>query len=83
MWQVAAFALAFLGVSVAVFAGTGDSENKADLANREACHRAISHGVLPIAGSEQRVSDCIALAARQASEPTMAQVASSELVARR
>ena len=81
MREVAGYTLAFLGLSIAVLAGTGDRLDTADFARREACQRAISYGVVAISGSDQRVDGCMAATAHRYAESTLVQVASSDVAA--
>ena len=83
MRSVAGFALAFVGLSIAVLAGTGERLGTVDLARRTACERSISYGILPVSYSDQRVGTCIEAAARRAAKPTFLQLASSDMPAAR
>ena len=78
MREVAGLALAVVGLSVAVVAGTDDRVDTAGAAHREACQRAMSYGVVAISGSDQRVDACVTAAEHRAPEPAPIQVASTE-----
>jgi len=83
MRVVAGFALAFVGLSIAVLAGTDERLGTVDLARRTACVRSISYGVLPVSYSDQRVGACIEAAARRDAKPAFLRVASSDMPAMR